>query len=288
MTDELKTLAKNLKISDLGIVRAEVFSDLCLDLHTKNPSEFVREAPEERADPFLIMEDAKSLIVCVFSYNNHEKGEISKYAMGKDYHQVVREKLLKLSRPLLDKGFKAEVFADSWSMCERYLAQKAGLGFVGKNHMFISEKAGSFVFIGVIVTDCDLKPTKPKNTMCIGCGECIKNCPGKALKTDGSFEEKNCVSYISQKKGELNEREKNALIKSGKIWGCDICQEVCPHNQNVPISEIEEFTKNLITSLEIDENMSNREFKRLYADRAFSWRGLAPILRNKKIFSLRK
>jgi len=158
MTDELKTLAKNLKISDLGIVRAEVFSDLCLDLHTKNPSEFVREAPEERADPFLIMEDAKSLIVCVFSYNNHEKGEISKYAMGKDYHQVVREKLLKLSRPLLDKGFKAEVFADSTTLSGIILTKmdgtaKGGIVLAIKHKLHVP-----VLFIGLGEQPEDLRP----------------------------------------------------------------------------------------------------------------------------------
>ena len=90
MIKKLTKEANNLKITDFGIVKAKVFTDLCLDLHKKNKSDFVRETPEERSNPFLVMEDAKSLIVCLFSYNTKKDGNISKYAFGKDYHLVIK------------------------------------------------------------------------------------------------------------------------------------------------------------------------------------------------------
>ncbi len=285
MLNELKKQARFLKISDLGVVRARVFKDLCLDLSEKNTSEFVHESIEERCNPFLIMPEAKSLVVCIFSYNIPQAGEISKYAMGKDYHIVAKEKLKSLAETLTKKGYRAMCFADSWGMNERYLAVSAGLGFIGKNHMFISHKWGSFVFIGVIVTDCEIEESKKLNLKCADCGECIKNCPGNAILDDGNFLEKNCVSFISQKKGDLDEKEKNALLKSKMIWGCDICQNVCPHNKNVPFTQIEEFYENVIENLEFEKDMSNKEFKKLYKDHAFSWRGLAPLLRNKNILN---
>lgn len=283
MIEKLKKTAKKLKISDLGIVRAEVFDSLCRDLHNSNTSEFVSAPPEERSNPFLLMPNVKSIIVCLFNYNNPEEGNISKYAMGKDYHLVVKKKLECLSEILQEEGYTCMYFSDSWNMNERFLAVTAGLGFIGKNHMFISKKYGSYVFIGAIMTDCELEPSKPTKDLCIGCNECIKNCPGEALAKDGSFHENLCLSYITQKKGELNQEEEMILKKGGSVWGCDMCQSICPYNQNAPFSIIEEFSNDLITLLDVNENISNKEFKRKYKERAFSWRGKFPILRNQKI-----
>lgn len=283
MIDRLRERAKGLNISDFGIVRARVFDDLCLDLRTKNTSDFVNSNPEIRCNPFLIMPDAKSVIVCLFSYYNSECGNISSYAMGKDYHLVVKNLLENFSKPLLEEGFNCLYFCDSWDLNDRYLAVKAGLGFIGKNHMFISPEYGSFVFIGAILTDCELEESEPCRRVCLNCGECIKKCAGGALDKNGGFNEKKCVSYITQKKGELSEEESDAVKKSGMIWGCDICQRVCPFNKDVPFTKIKELKNDNIKDLYIDENMSAREFKRQYSDRAFSWRGIKPILRNQNI-----
>ena len=283
MIKKLTELAQNLKISDFGIVRARVFDDLCLDLHTANSSEFVSAAPEERSNPFLIMPDAKSLIVCLFNYNCGRTGNISKYAMGEDYHSVIKKKLAAFAEPLRAAGFDCMEFSDSWSMNERYLAACAGLGFVGKNRMFISRKFGSYVFIGTIITNCELEPSEAAKSSCAGCNMCIKSCPGGALSEDRGFNESRCLSYITQKKGELEPWETELIRKGKSAWGCDICQEVCPHNKNAPCTDIEEFSNNLISGLNIDEDMSNKEFKRAYSNRAFSWRGKAPLVRNLKI-----
>ncbi len=279
MTGRLEKLAKDLKISAFGAIEARVFDDLCLDLRKSTGS----EPPPETYNPFLTMPEAKSIIVCLFSYNTKEKGNISKYAMGCDYHSVIKKKLEAFTAPLIESGYSCMPFSDSWSMNERFLAVLAGLGFIGKNHMLIHPKFGSFVFIGTVLTDCPLPESKPLDMSCKSCGKCISACPGKAL-SENLFDETKCVSYITQKKGELTESETAAMLKSGYIWGCDICQTVCPHNIAAPISEIEEFSDNLILNLHVDENLSNREFKRLYFGRAFTWRGISPILRNQKIF----
>ena len=283
MIERLKKKAEDLNISDFGVVRARVFDDLCLDLRRKNTPDFTNPDPNARSNPFLIMPDVKSLIVCLFSYNRPELGNVSLYAMGKDYHTVITDRLEKFSLPLADAGYSRMCFCDSWDLDERYLAVKAGLGFIGRNHMLIHPTCGSFVFIGVVLTNCPLEESKPCGGRCKGCGKCIKHCPGGALGADGGFDEKKCVSYISQKKGDLSARERAALKKSGMVWGCDMCQRVCPHNENAPYTQIEEFKKDLIVNLNIPGGMSGKSFKKLYSDRAFSWRGIQPVLRNQRI-----
>ncbi len=282
MKEKLLKKAKELKISDLGVVKARVFDDLCLDLRAEGVES---SRAEKMSNPFLYMEDAKSVIVCIFSYNTHEKGNISKYAFGKDYHKVITKKLAELSEPIIDAGFKCKAYTDSWDLNERFLAVRAGLGFIGENRLFISPKFGSFVFIGVILTDCPLEESNPCEKKCLMCGKCVKACPANALS--GGFKKERCVSDITQKKGILSEEEEGFIRKSGYIWGCDICQEVCPYNKNVPETDIEEFAEDRIVNLKIDENMPNREFRRKYADRAFSWRGINPLKRNQKIMEKR-
>lgn len=280
MIARLNKAAERLKISDWGVVKARVFDDLCLDLRTLG---IEKEKAERMSNPFLYMEDARSIIVCILSYNSPDAGNISKYAYGSDYHKVILQKLKDFSAPIIESGYKCSYFSDSWDLNERYLAVEAGLGFIGENHMFISPKFGSYVFIGVILTDYPLKPSEPYEGRCLSCGKCISSCPGGALGKDGGFNERKCVSYLTQKKGALSAEEEKLIEKSGYIWGCDICQSVCPYNKSAPYTDIEDFTENKITHLVIDEGMSNREFKRQYSGRAFSWRGKQPLERNQKI-----
>ena len=119
------------------------------------------------------------------------------------------------------------------------------------------------------------------------CNKCVKYCPGNALEGNYQMDPKKCVSYITQKKEELTDEEKEKMRKNKTIFGCDVCQNKCPYNQDVEISNIEEFTTNLITSLSEEEinRISNKEFKRRYNDRAFSWRGRNIIKRNMDIIN---
>ena len=232
-----------------------------------------------------VPDNAKSVIVCVFSYYaGEQKGNISRYARGIDYHIVAKEKMEHICDFLRDEGFFAESFADTGTLNERLLAKLSGIAFIGKNQMAINENLGSYFFIGYILTDCELQCDEPNTNACKNCGECIAACPLGALSQNGFCEEK-CLSYITQKKGELSEQEREAIRKTKTIWGCDICQEVCPHNKGIEVTDIEEFKKDLILELKIEENISNKEFKKLYSNRAFSWRGKAVLQRNAKIVS---
>jgi epoxyqueuosine reductase QueG len=229
-----------------------------------------------------IFENARTAIVCAFNYYaGEEKGNISRYAQGEDYHVAVMRRMKPITEALEKDGFWAKIYADTGVLNERLLAVLSGIAFVGRNRMAISPKFGSYFFIGYILTDCEIEKDKKLNKKCAECGRCEKACPLGALK-DGFFEEK-CLSYITQKKGELSKEEQNAIMEANTVWGCDICQEVCPHNKGIPITDIDEFKKNRIVNLEINENISNSEFKKIYGNRAFSWRGKGVIIRNQKI-----
>ena len=274
MKELIKKIAKENKISDIGFLKAEKFSAI-KDV-SKTP--FLPEC-NERENPFLIMEAAKTIIVLAFSYYTNTEGNLSMYARGQDYHHVTK----KLSSPILDflidAGYKAEFFCDSASLNERYLANMAGLGFIGKNGFLISPEFGSYIFLAHIITNCEISPDKPNNKTCMACGKCIKACPAGALSRGDFY---SCLSYVTQKKGELSEKEKILIKNNNTCWGCDICQNVCPHNADLNKTEISEFREDLICNLTY-EDISNREFRKKYKNRAFTWRGKGVIDRNLSI-----
>ena len=244
---------------------------------------------EKRINPKLIMENAKSIIVCVFPYHIEDKYEsnISRYCYGMDYHLVIKEKLNEICEEIksVDEKFEYRVFADNGPLVDRYLAYLAGIGYYGVNNNLITDKYGSYVFIGYIVNNYDLEVDNPTNKTCIKCNKCVKYCPGNALEGNYKMNPKKCLSYITQKKEELTLEEKDKMKKNKLIFGCDICQIVCPHNKDICESNIEEFTTDLITNLDEEEisSISNKEFKRRYKNRAFSWRGRNIIKRNMDI-----
>ncbi|MBQ8637328.1 MAG: tRNA epoxyqueuosine(34) reductase QueG [Clostridia bacterium] len=281
MIERIKRRAAALGISAVGVCRARIFSELRNKLSLDTP--MVPDNIEERINPFLYLPEAKSIIACLFSYHNGgEKSNLSLYARGEDYHLVAERKLKELCSLLESEGYLAKAYCDTGALCDRHLAYLAGLGFVGKNRFLINPEFGSYTFIGYILTDAELEENLPLSTGCIGCEECIRACPGGAL-TESGLDSSKCASYITQKKGDLTDSEKKIIKKSGSVWGCDICQTVCPHNKTAKLTDIDEFRTNLVESLGFGMAESNRDFKKKYQNRAFSWRGYEVIKRNLKI-----
>lgn len=279
MKELIKKILLKAGASDVGIVKARVFDEL-LPMISNGSACFSDVDTEKRINPFLIDRAAKSIIVFVVSYKSGLKGNISSYAFGQDYHTVLKKIASEAETLLNEKGFSAKTFADTGDLPDRHLAYLAGLGFLGKNHCLIHPKFGSFVFIGHIITDCPLPEDSPLNLTCNNCGACLDACPSHALVT-GDFN--TCLSFITQKKGELTPAEETLIKSSGVIWGCDICQNVCPHNKNVPNATLPEFSTDLIQTLTLPEEITNREFRELYKDRAFCWRGKNVLIRNLKL-----
>ncbi len=217
---------------------------------------------------------AKYVTVFLIPYNTgtEEKRNLSRYSVSKDYHLYVKELESKLKNKT-NKEFC--IFADTSPFDERRLAKSLFLGFIGKNGLLINEKYGSFVFLGEIVTKEAVNIAggeKSFRNECFDCGKCKEACPTKALSNIGT-----CLSELTQKK-KIDEKEAELIKNHNLIWGCDICQEVCPHNKEISLSKIDFFYKDRLCYVTSDdiEKMSEEKF----LSRAYSWRGKNVILRN--------
>ena len=197
-------------------------------------------------------------------------------------HGNVKEYLKKVADFIKNSGdYKADFYVDVSPFNDVDLGYRAGLGVVGKNRLLINDKYGSLCFIGYVITDMPLCVSETLENKCLNCNKCVNTCRTGALK-DGNFSK--CLSEITQKKGNLSEAEQKTIKVNGSAFGCDICQMVCPMN-NFNITHIEEFKTNLITHIKKSdfENLSNKEFKEKYGNRAFSWRGKNVLIRNLEI-----
>ena len=293
--DRLKQICENKKIEIMGVETIGPYFELEKILNDRKQKEHLTGMEEEdinkRINPRLIMDDAKSVIVCAFPYyiGEYRDSNISKYCYGEDYHIVTKQILtdicLEIEKEIPD--FKYEIFADNGPLVDRYLAYLSGIGYFGINNNIITDKYGSYIFIAYVVNNYEFEPDKPSEKSCLKCNKCVKYCPGNAILGNFEIDPRKCLSYITQKKEELSESEIQLLKENGKVFGCDICQDVCPHNKDIQTTKICEFNNELITKInqeEIDE-ISNKEFKRRYKNRAFSWRGRKIIKRNLDIIS---
>ena len=282
----LQEFCKELHIYEFGIAPWPLPENAKTILYETNPCPFTAADVEERllgTTEFT----PKSAIVCLFPYYVEYNGpsNLSRYTWGTDYHLVINEYLEKLIEKLQKMNTSAQfsIHCDTSPLADRYMAYLAGLGFYGKNNCFISPKRGSYVMIGTILTTLEFEPNTPLGQSCMGCNRCITACLGQCLGHD-EFKYDTCKSYLTQKKGELTDQEQHIIAKTPLVFGCDVCQEVCPHNQGIPATPIPEFQQ-IEPHIDIDEleMLTNKEFKAKYGHRAFSWRGKKILMRNQNI-----
>lgn len=282
----LQEFCKELHIYEFGIAPWPLPENANTILYETNPCPFTAADVEERllgTTEFT----PKSAIVCLFPYYVEHNGpsNLSRYTWGTDYHLVINEYLEKLIEKLQKMNTSAQfsIHCDTSPLADRYMAYLAGLGFYGKNNCFISLKWGSYVLIGTILTTLEFEPNTPLEQSCMGCNRCITACLGQCLGHD-EFKYDTCKSYLTQKKGDLTNEEKTIIRKTPLVFGCDVCQEVCPHNQSIPATPIPEFQR-VEPYIDINEleTLTNKEFKAKYGNRAFSWRGKKILMRNQNI-----
>jgi len=283
---------------------------------------FLSPEPEEAGE---FVRSILVVLFPYYAGNYAEDANLSLYCRGMDYHAVVPKYLNPIgeaAKELLGENFAYAAYADTGPLRDRYLALRAGLGVIGRNQMLIHPEYGSYFFIGYMTFSApfaaDELPEDAKERVrrslgsaalaaageggqelsagqagraaelgCLNCGLCVRSCPGGAMLKDGGFLAERCRSGITQKKGELSEEELVILKKDTMIFGCDICQTVCPMNRNVKLSQIPEFTENRIDKLTAPdlEGLSNRTFKEKYPERAFTWRGPEVLRRNLRILA---
>ena len=284
---ELEELAIQLNIPAVGVASWPLPAEASLHLDTPYPCPFTNGSIEERLQGSTTIASPKSAIVCLFPYYMPREGvtNLARYCWGDDYHVVVRQYLERLVEVLRERYPDEiyEIHCDTSPLADRYMAYLAGLGFYGWNQTFINPTWGSYTVIGTIMTTLALPPSSPLNQTCLQCGACLRACPGKALQGD-HLDYRTCKSYLTQCKGDLSEEEERIIGKTPLIFGCDVCQEVCPHNRDIPMTPIPEFQQ--VTSyieMEELEGMTNEEFKAKYGHKAWAWRGKKVLLRNAEI-----
>lgn len=205
---------------------------------------YLAKDPERRSDPRLLLDGGKSVIMLGLNYYqpNTETvpegfGRVSRYARGRDYHKVIAKMTKELIRGIegeMESKGTAEFrwFVDYGPMLERAYAEKAGLGYVGRNGMLISRQFGSWIFLAEIITTLELAPDDPKaikHGTCGTCRKCIEACPTQALVEDRVVDSTKCISYLTIERP-IDVDESLIPMIGERMFGCDVCQEVCPHN----------------------------------------------------------
>ena len=291
--------SKHIGIDLIGFTDAGPFEDLRQILTERKEqgklSGFEEKDIELRVDPKKTLQGARSIIVIAMSYyidkeklqgdeNPRFYGELARIAWGKDYHIVLMDKLEGLAEFIAKEydGFEYESFVDTGPLVDRYLANRAGIGFYGYNSAIINENFGSWIFLGYMITNIPLEGDKPlTDKNCLGGNLCIEHCPTSAIEGPYEFDANKCLSNILQQR-KLVSKEVLPII-GNKIYGCDICQDVCPHNLDIREMTAEEFMPvglseraDLIRLLQV----SNREFNSLFGENAAGWIGKKALQRN--------
>ena len=242
-TELIKNEAKRLGFISCGISRAEFLEDEAprlekwLKMNMHGEMKYMENYFEKRLDPSKLVDDAKSVISLSYNYyskdlQNKEAPKISKYAYGMDYHYVIKEKLIFFLSFIKDKigDVNGRAFVDSAPILEKAWASKSGIGWVGKNSNLITKQVGSFYFLAELIVDLELDYDGIETDHCGECTACIDSCPTQAITEPYVVDGSKCISYFTI---ELKENIPNEFKEKFEDWvfGCDICQDVCPWNK---------------------------------------------------------
>ncbi|MAE08421.1 MAG: tRNA epoxyqueuosine(34) reductase QueG [Bacteroidetes bacterium] len=293
----IKTQAKSDGFFDCGISKAEYLKDDATNMEEwlsqgyNGEMGYLKRNKEKRYNPVLLVENAKSVITVLYNYYSRQNlsktdnYKISRYAYGEDYHYVIKDKLHKLLGTIKEKvgNCNARVFVDSAPVLDRAWARRSGLGFVGKNTLIINKKGGSFFFIGHIIIDLELQYENDVDplTYCGSCTKCIDACPTSAIK-ENYVDARSCLSYLTiEYTGELPMELKDRF--NDWVFGCDICQDVCPWNRfSSPHEEpLFEPSENLLNMRKPQwKEMGKPEFNNLFKNSAVQRTGYFGLKRN--------
>jgi len=296
-TEKIKSYALELGFDACGISRVGFLEEDSGRLREWLEKEFHGEMSymdnyfDKRCDPRKLVEGAKSIISVLLNYypektqNDPHAPVVSKYAYGEDYHFVIKRKLKKLLMFMQEDmgAVHGRPFVDSAPVLERAWAVRGGLGWIGKNTMLISEKHGSFVFLGELIVDIELDYDTPSvKEYCGTCTKCMDACPTEAITQTRVVDGSKCISYFTiEKKGDIPVEMKGKF--QNRMFGCDICQDVCPWNRKAIPHKTKEFNP-LAGLLERDRTdwleMTGEEFNNNFQKSALQRTGLKGLKRN--------
>jgi epoxyqueuosine reductase len=291
----IKAKAKESGFDFCGIAKAEPLTN-----HKEYNEDFVRKKLhlpfsylennlEKRLDPGKIMPDVRSVIAVLLNYYpdrlipKEDNFIISKYAYGKDYHPIMKKTQELIQFMEHEYGnIQTKAFVDSGSVLEKVWAQRCGIGWQGKNTLLINRNAGSFFFIGIILTNLDLEPDQPETDHCGSCNKCIKACPTGAIEKPYQLSISKCIAYQTiENKGPIPETLKGKF--NNRIFGCDICQDICPFNKSAKPSKEPGFSPSeALTQMRKNNwlHLTQEQFDELFSDSSISRTGYQRLMKN--------
>lgn len=298
LKQELIIYSKEIGIDKIGFTTANTFDEmknrLLRQQELNYQSGFEEPDIEKRVNPALVVPEARSIISIALAYpsklknppqskRGERRGIFCRASWGTDYHTVLRKKMARLEAFLKEKVPEVVIksMVDTGELVDRAVAERAGIGWSGKNCSIITPEFGSYVYLGDIITSLPFEPDTPMEDRCGECNKCVDVCPTGALVQGGQLDSSKCIAFLTQTKGFLPDEYRTKL--GNRLYGCDTCQTVCPENKgkdNHFHEEMEpdpELAKPLLRPL---LTMSNRDFKDKFGHVSGSWRGKKPIQRN--------
>lgn len=284
LKEEVIAYSRSIGIDKIGFASADPFVELKERLRRQQElgyqSGFEEPDIEKRTNPSLLLPEAKSIIAIALAYpskmkdaprgtKTERRGLFCRASWGKDYHVVLRERLQKLEEFLLAKVPSARVrsMVDTGELADRAVAERAGIGWSGKNCSIITPEFGSYVYLGEMITNIPFPPDEPVENRCGTCTKCIDACPTGALVQGGQLNAQRCISFLTQTKGFLADEFREKI--GNRLYGCDTCQLVCPENKGKDFHLHPEFEPDpeaakpkLVPLLD----MTNREFQEKFGD----------------------
>lgn len=301
-TQIIKQEAKRLGFDFCGISKAEFLEEeaprleswLKAGMHGK--MEYMENYFDKRLNPTLLVEGSKSVISLLYNYypdqfQNTEVPKISKYAYGKDYHEIIKDKLKEFLNTLKEQigEVNGRAFVDSAPVLDKAWAKKSGLGWIGKNALLINKQQGSFFFIAELIIDIDLEYDGPVQDYCGTCTKCIDACPTEAILEPFIVNGSKCISYLTI---ELKDAIPNEFKNKMDNWafGCDVCQDVCPWNRfSLPHHESEFNNQTGLLNLTTDEwqELTEETFNTVFKKSAVKRTKYKGLKRNLEFLKLR-
>lgn len=298
LKQEIIEYSRIIGIDKIGFTSASPFTELKSRLLRQQElgyaSGFEEKDIDKRVDPSLLLEESRSIIAIALAYpskmkesvkgkRGERRGIFCRASWGEDYHTILRDRLEKLeafiSSKVPDARFRSMV--DTGELADRAVAERAGIGWSGKNCSIITPEFGSYVYLGEMVTNLPLEPDAPIENQCGTCTKCLDACPTGALVQGGQLNAQRCIAFLTQTKGFMPEEFREKL--GNRIYGCDTCQTVCPKNKGIDFhlhEEMEPDAEAVKPLLEPLLHLSNKEFKQTFGYMSGSWRGKKPIQRN--------
>ncbi|GAA0439801.1 tRNA epoxyqueuosine(34) reductase QueG [Lentibacillus halophilus] len=298
LRQEIIDYSKEIGVDKIGFASADVFASLKDRLKRQQElgyqSGFEKGSVAERTEPDRLLPEAKSILSIALAYpsrmkdapkstRDERRGIFCRASWGVDYHKVLKEKLEKLAAFIEEhmSDARTKLMVDTGELSDRAVAERAGIGFSGKNTSIITPEFGSYVYLGELITNVPFVPDTPLEDGCGSCTKCLDACPTGALVQGGQLNAQRCLAFLTQTKDFMPDEFRPKM--GNFIYGFDTCQAVCPYNKQVDVHNHPEFEPEPEVAkpkLKPMLRISNREFKERFGHIAGSWRGKKPLQRN--------